>query len=57
MGFAACGALAPPNASAASSAWSLLKLGGVIVFDDYAWGDANDLHRRPKTTEDGNSHF
>lgn len=33
-------------------AWPLLKPGGVIVFDDYSWGDARDVLHNPKVAVD-----
>jgi hypothetical protein len=33
-------------------AWPLLKSGGVMVFDDYTWGDPRDLLHRPKLAVD-----
>jgi len=32
--------------------WPLLKPGGVMVFDDYMWGDKSDLLHRPKIAVD-----
>jgi predicted O-methyltransferase YrrM len=29
-------------------AWSLLKPGGVMIFDDYLWGDHVQPHQRPR---------
>ena len=36
----------------ACMAWPLLKSGGVMVFDDYTWGDPRDLLHRPKIAVD-----
>jgi len=36
----------------ACMAWPLLKAGGVMVFDDYMWGDPIDVINRPKTAID-----
>jgi predicted O-methyltransferase YrrM len=36
----------------ACMAWPLLKSGGVMVFDDYTWGDPRDLLHRPKLAVD-----
>lgn len=33
-------------------AWPLLKQQGVVVFDDYLWGDARDVLHRPKLAVD-----
>lgn len=36
----------------ACMAWPMLKKGGVIVFDDYMWGDPRDVLHRPKLAID-----
>ena len=36
----------------ACMAWPLLKQGGIMVFDDYAWGDPRDILHRPKIAID-----
>lgn len=36
----------------ACMAWPLLKQGGVMVFDDYLWGEARDILHRPKLAVD-----
>jgi predicted O-methyltransferase YrrM len=36
----------------ACMAWPLLKSGGIIVFDDYMWGDPRDILHRPKIAID-----
>jgi hypothetical protein len=36
----------------ACMAWPLLKKGGIMVFDDYMWGDARDILHRPKIAID-----
>lgn len=36
----------------ACMAWPLLKNGGVMVFDDYMWGDVRDMLHRPKVAID-----
>lgn len=36
----------------ACMAWPLLKNGGVMVFDDYLWGDPRDALHRPKLAVD-----
>jgi predicted O-methyltransferase YrrM len=33
-------------------AWNLLKPKGIMVFDDYLWGDARDVLHRPKLAVD-----
>ena len=33
-------------------AWPMLKPGGIMVFDDYMWGDPRDLLHRPKMAVD-----
>jgi predicted O-methyltransferase YrrM len=33
-------------------AWKLLKQGGIMVFDDYLWGDPRVPLRRPKMAID-----
>jgi predicted O-methyltransferase YrrM len=36
----------------ACMAWPLLKEGGIMVFDDYMWGDPRDVLHRPKLAID-----
>ena len=36
----------------ACMAWPLLKQGGLLVFDDYVWGDSCDMLHRPKLAVD-----
>jgi len=36
----------------ACMAWPLLKQSGIMVFDDYLWGDARDILHRPKPAID-----
>jgi predicted O-methyltransferase YrrM len=36
----------------ACMAWPLLKQGGLMVFDDYLWGDSRDILHRPKMATD-----
>lgn len=36
----------------ACMAWPLLKKGGIVVFDDYLWGDPRDVLHRPKVAID-----
>ena len=36
----------------ACMAWQLLKPGGIMVFDDYLWGDPRDALHRPKLALD-----
>ena len=36
----------------ACMAWPLLQQGGIMVFDDYLWGDARDILHRPKPAID-----
>jgi predicted O-methyltransferase YrrM len=36
----------------ACMAWQLLKPGGIMVFDDYLWGDPRDVLHRPKLAID-----
>jgi len=33
-------------------AWPMLKVGGVLLFDDYLWGDPRDILHRPKIAID-----
>jgi hypothetical protein len=33
-------------------AWPLLKPAGLMVFDDYLWGDSRDILHRPKMAID-----
>jgi predicted O-methyltransferase YrrM len=43
---------APDVLSDAVMAWKLLKQGGIMVFDDYLWGDPRVPLRRPKMAID-----
>ena len=36
----------------ACMAWPLLKTGGIMVFDDYMWGNPRDILHRPKAAID-----
>lgn len=36
----------------ACMAWPMLKSGGLMVFDDYSWGDSRDILHRPKMAID-----
>jgi predicted O-methyltransferase YrrM len=36
----------------ACMAWPLLRQGGLMVFDDYMWGDSRDILHRPKMAID-----
>ena len=36
----------------ACMAWPLLKRGGIMVFDDYVWGNPQDILHRPKLAVD-----
>jgi predicted O-methyltransferase YrrM len=36
----------------ACMAWPLLKAGGIMVFDDYMWGEPRDILHRPKLAID-----
>jgi predicted O-methyltransferase YrrM len=36
----------------ACMAWPLLKKQGIMVFDDYLWGDPRDILHRPKPAID-----
>jgi predicted O-methyltransferase YrrM len=36
----------------ACMAWPLLKLGGIMMFDDYTWGNPRDILHRPKLAID-----
>jgi predicted O-methyltransferase YrrM len=36
----------------ACMAWQVLKPKGIIVFDDYVWGDPRDILHRPKAAID-----
>ena len=36
----------------ACMAWALLKKGGIMVFDDYMWGNPRDILHRPKPAID-----
>ena len=36
----------------ACMAWPLLKQGGLMVFDDYLWGESRDILHRPKLAVD-----
>jgi len=38
--------------SDACMSWPLLKEGGIMVFDDYLWGDPRDILHRPKMAVD-----
>ena len=44
--------LAPMVLTDACMAWPLLKPGGVMVFDDYLWGQPRDILHRPKLAID-----
>lgn len=43
---------APDVLTDACMAWPLLKQGGIMVFDDYMWGDPRDILHRPKFAVD-----
>lgn len=43
---------APDVLTDACVAWPILKPGGIMVFDDYLWGDARDVLHRPKLAVD-----
>ena len=43
---------APDVLTDACMAWPLLKAGGLMVFDDYAWGPPRDILHRPKLAID-----
>lgn len=43
---------APAVLTDACLVWPLLKQGGIVVFDDYLWGDARDILDRPKIAVD-----
>lgn len=43
---------APDVLTDACMAWPLLKTGGVMVFDDYLWGNPRDALHRPKIAID-----
>jgi predicted O-methyltransferase YrrM len=43
---------APDVLTDACMAWPLLKKGGLMVFDDYMWGDPRDALHRPKIAID-----
>jgi len=43
---------APDVMSDIVMAWPLLKVGGIMVFDDYLWGDARDVLHKPKISID-----
>lgn len=43
---------APDVLADAVLAWRLLAVGGVMVFDDYVWGDPRDILHRPKLAID-----
>ena len=43
---------APDVLTDACLAWPLLKPGGIMVFDDYMWGDPRDAFHRPKIAID-----
>ena len=36
--------------------WKLLKVGGIMVFDDYGWGSAESVEHQPKTGIDAFLH-
>lgn len=36
----------------ACMAWPMLRRGGIMVFDDYMWGDSRDILHRPKMAID-----
>lgn len=36
----------------ATLSWNLLKTGGIVIFDDYQWGNPNDRYGRPKLAID-----
>jgi len=36
----------------ACMAWPLLKQGGLMVFDDYLWGESRDILHRPRLAVD-----
>jgi predicted O-methyltransferase YrrM len=36
----------------ACMAWPLLKQGGLLVFDDYLWGESRDILHRPRFAVD-----
>lgn len=41
----------------ACMAWPLLKQGGLMVFDDYMWGNPRDILHRPKAAVDAFTNF
>lgn len=43
---------APDVLTDAVMAWPLLKVGGLMVFDDYIWGEIRDILHRPKLAID-----
>ena len=43
---------APDVLTDACMAWPLLKQGGLMVFDDYMWGEPRDVLHRPKVAID-----
>ena len=43
---------APDVLTDACMAWPLLKKDGVMVFDDYLWGDPKNILHRPKLAVD-----
>jgi len=43
---------APDVITDACMAWQLLKTGGIILFDDYAWLDMPGILQRPKIAID-----
>lgn len=43
---------APDVLTDACMAWPLLKVGGIMVFDDYLWGNPRDALHRPKIAID-----
>jgi predicted O-methyltransferase YrrM len=43
---------APDVLTDACMAWPLLKQGGIMVFDDYMWGESRDILHRPRLAVD-----
>ena len=43
---------APDVLTDACMAWPLLKQGGIMVFDDYLWGESRDILHRPRLAVD-----
>ena len=33
--------------------WEMLKIGGIMMFDDYEWGFPTERYNKPKTALDG----